>query len=566
MTKRTYSLRLLLTIILIILLLLFSGLIIYNNHVAFSMLLKRVYINTQDTVALYQQQIDDHLRQNDIYLYTVITNNADFITVQNTDFQSTSWHNALRRLEKNFQNAISTYDIDCVFCYLPDTDTYVHAYDNTVPASIRTPMKVLISSLLSDSPDSYTSWILLNHDNQYYLMRTVQTRGTYVGIWISLNRLLRVANQSMTESSFFFTSTNGQLLINGESSITLEIPDTSSPLYTISHVNGQKMLSVFQPMECGEYYLVRLIPYSEVSDSSHSLTNAIILVVIGILILWFLLLILLRSFVLKPVFALSLASQQLCHGNLNTYVPTGGQLTEFRQMSEAFNEMVSEIKNLKIDVYERRLYNQQLEVQYLKQQITPHFMINCLNTTYQLVEGSHTDLARKMLRSLSQHIRYTLSSGHTVLLGEEIRLTENYIHLSQIRYPHSLMLILECPEQYYRATAIPLLLLNFVENAIKYQINPGQILQIHITVTVNQEESPPRLHICIWDNGTGFSERSMGYLKLLKTDTFNDSSHIGIMNVYLRAKHIYKDVFFDFSNRPEAGAQIDIDLPYIPFV
>ena len=52
-----------------------------------------------------------------------------------------------------------------------------------------------------------------------------------------------------------------------------------------------------------------------------------------------------------------------------------GHLDEFQNMTAAFNDMVCEIKDLKIDVYERKLRAQNLEAQFLKQQITPHFLI-----------------------------------------------------------------------------------------------------------------------------------------------------------------------------------------------
>ena len=57
-------------------------------------------------------------------------------------------------------------------------------------------------------------------------------------------------------------------------------------------------------------------------------------------------------------------------------------------------------------------------------------MINCLNTIYQLTENNHADLARQMLQNLSVHLRYTLSSGQTVSLLEELNLVKNYVELS----------------------------------------------------------------------------------------------------------------------------------------
>lgn len=91
-------------------------------------------------------------------------------------------------------------------------------------------------------------------------------------------------------------------------------------------------------------------------------------------------------------------------------------------------------------------------------------MINFLNTIYQLTENDHSDLARQMIQDLSNHLRYTLSSGQSVSLAEELRLVQNYVDLSSIRYPDALKLIVSCEETLKNATVVPLLLLNFIEN------------------------------------------------------------------------------------------------------
>ena len=227
--------------------------------------------------------------------------------------------------------------------------------------------------------------------------------------------------------------------------------------------------------------------------------------------------------------------------------------------------MVEEIDDLKIENYEKQLSRQKLEALYLKQQITPHFMINCLNTIYQLTENNHADLARQMLQNLSVHLRYTLSSGQTVSLLEELKLVKNYVELSAIRYPGALRLLPSCEESLHNATVVPLMLLNFVENTVKYEVVMGKVLDIHIDVTAREKNQCTRLHICIWDTGRGFSENMLAVLQNLDTYVNSEQEHIGITNVVLRLRQIFPDAAFTFCNRSGAGAQITIDFPYVPF-
>ena len=192
-------------------------------------------------------------------------------------------------------------------------------------------------------------------------------------------------------------------------------------------------------------------------------------------------------------------------------------------------------------------------------------MINCLNTIYQLTENNHADLARQMLQNLSVHLRYTLSSGQTVSLLEELKLVKNYVELSSIRYPGALRLLPSCEESLHNATVVPLMLLNFVENTVKYEVVMGKILDIHIDVTAREKNQCTRLHICIWDTGRGFSENMLAVLQNLDTYVNSEQEHIGITNVVLRLRQIFPDAAFTFCNRSGAGAQITIDFPYVPF-
>ena len=177
-------------------------------------------------------------------------------------------------------------------------------------------------------------------------------------------------------------------------------------------------------------------------------------------------------------------------------------------------------------------------------------MINCLNTIYQLTENNHADLARQMLQNLSVHLRYTLSSGQTVSLLEELNLVKNYVELSSIRYPRR-----AAPAPFLRRIAAKcngcaLMLLNFVENTIKYEVVMGKVLDMHIDITAQEENQCTRLHICIWDTGRGFSEDILAVMQKLDTYVNSEQEHIGINNVVLRLRPDFSRRGFCFCNPP----------------
>lgn len=65
------------------------------------------------------------------------------------------------------------------------------------------------------------------------------------------------------------------------------------------------------------------------------------------------------------------------------------------------------------------------------------------------------------------------------------------MELSSIRYPGALRLLPSCEESLHNATVVPLMLLNFVENTVKYEVVMGKVLDIHIDVTAREKISAP---------------------------------------------------------------------------
>lgn len=557
-----HSLRFRIFLLLVLTIFLFSTLVAYNNFSAFSLMRKNVYRNTEDTLVLYQQHLDDTLDRTETWLYTLTINNPSLGTLKNTPSNTTAWFGALHQLQTDFQNAMNIYTASGFFCYLPSQECLItqDAQSNTLPFR-----QVILDSITEEDPELF-SWKIFQTGESYYLLRTLYMNQVYVGAWTSLDSLLNSLAGDNSNSRLVFSGEDGSLYRSHQTPLSITPPRQQriSP-YAEEQIDGEKVFAVSRKLESGNFYLTLLVPYSDITNANASLYAALTIVLFSFFFIWVLLFLMLNQWILRPVADLTAGISRLRAGNLETRVSESGQLDEFQNMTTTFNTMVSEIKDLKIDVYERKLREQNLEAQFLKQQITPHFLINCLNTTYQLTETDHPELARQMLRDLSQHLRYTLSSGQTVALSDELELVRNYIELSGIRYPRCLSLFLDCPDGLLHAAVVPLLILNFIENTIKYEIVMGQVLEIHIEIAHYQQEDQKRLKIRVWDSGKGFSQSILEELQNIDAYLETENYHIGISNVLLRSRHVFEDPSITFSNRPGAGAQIDIDLPFLPF-
>lgn len=111
----------------------------------------------------------------------------------------------------------------------------------------------------------------------------------------------------------------------------------------------------------------------------------------------------------------------------------------------------------------------QLELNFLRSQINPHFLFNALNNIYSMVYTGDKNAADSVL-TLSEMLRYVTygSKEKQIPLSGEINYLENYIEFQ--RYSHendiNVSFVKEIsPEEIFIA---PMLLQPFVENAFKY--------------------------------------------------------------------------------------------------
>ncbi|MEA5427258.1 sensor histidine kinase [Arcicella lustrica] len=110
----------------------------------------------------------------------------------------------------------------------------------------------------------------------------------------------------------------------------------------------------------------------------------------------------------------------------------------------------------------------QVEIDYLRSQINPHFLTNTLNNIYSL---SVTDDKRNSdaILSLSSLLDYVLyeSNQPTISLEKEISFLSNFIELEKMRNTKRLQVNFEI-EGDIHGNIPPMILITFVENAFKH--------------------------------------------------------------------------------------------------
>lgn len=132
------------------------------------------------------------------------------------------------------------------------------------------------------------------------------------------------------------------------------------------------------------------------------------------------------------------------------------------------------IHSLRRDVSMLNIQNEKMvqELQALKYQISPHFLMNTLNNIQSLIE-TNPKRAYGTIQQLSKMMRYLLYENNTqnVSLKKEVEFMQNFIDLMKIRYPSTVKVSADLIADDKGITIPPLLFISFVENAFKYGVS-----------------------------------------------------------------------------------------------
>lgn len=187
-------------------------------------------------------------------------------------------------------------------------------------------------------------------------------------------------------------------------------------------------------------------------------------------------------------------------------------------------------------------------LEYLEEQLRPHFLFNALGTITELAHEAPR-AASRMLRQLASLLRFALDErGTTVTLAEELAALEPYLDIQRVRFADWLVI-----EQDVGAAAldlrVPRLLLQpLVENALRHGlVNRTSIGHLRITAAVDDG----RLRLSVRDNGAG---QSAGRV--------NQGFGVGLANMRERLATLYgTDASLSLSTPAEGGTIAEVVLP-----
>lgn len=202
--------------------------------------------------------------------------------------------------------------------------------------------------------------------------------------------------------------------------------------------------------------------------------------------------------------------------------------------------MKSEQDKLKIEAE-----SVQYKMDFLKNQISPHFFMNTLNNIHALITLD-AEKAKEALISLSQMMSYMLyeSQVQNIPLKQEFTFVKSYVDLMKLRFPNEIDLRLDFPKKVPDVSIPPLLTISFIENAFKHGISYDKPSFIHILYKI--EESQLLLHV----ENTNHQQKTGG-----------KNYGIGLVNVRKRLDLIYGNRYKLITDDSKDRFIVDLKIP-----
>ncbi len=152
-------------------------------------------------------------------------------------------------------------------------------------------------------------------------------------------------------------------------------------------------------------------------------------------------------------------------------------ITKRKQKEKKIQRFIAEQQDLK-----NAHIKSQLEV--LKNQISPHYLFNCLSILYTLIE-SEPNKAQLFAKKISETYGYVLETRNKkwVHLSSEISFLNNYVFLQEIRFGDKFKLTLEEGIEQENAYIIPLAIQTLIENVFKHnKLSSSKKLDISLRI------------------------------------------------------------------------------------
>lgn len=232
---------------------------------------------------------------------------------------------------------------------------------------------------------------------------------------------------------------------------------------------------------------------------------------------------------------------------------------EITSLTESFEHMVVQIKELVEKVRQEEITLRKTELKALQAQINPHFLYNTLDAIAWLCEEERHKDAVEMVNSLAKLFRISISRGHELItIEKEMQHAKSYLKIQNFRYKNQFTYSFDVDEECLNYLCNKITLQPIIENAIYHGID-RMVDEGKINIGIHQKGD--KIIFTVEDNGVGMTEEQCE--EILHKDA-GDRVGIGIKNVNDRIKIYFGEEYgLTIQSELDEGTRVTISMPKI---
>lgn len=496
-------------------------------------------VHLRSSIEIYADSVNEKLHSVERFMYSTITHNESLEKLNHVQ-TFLDYQEDLKKVQTSFAEFEYQNETHMTFLLETDsTDYFINVSNLYIPYEDYLLLKSNLKSLRSDISDR--KWKNVTTKNSEYLVKSVHYEGKIIYAVISSEDILKPLRK---------------LNIGNNGKLSLKEPNNIPSENYLIHAQNEKTHLPF------DIYV--LVDYAEVFRNITLLEVFLSAVPIIITILSIIIILYIRQWMIKPITRLTERLSQLGDSIPPSEFFISEGILEIDKANDKLNKVIFDMQELKIREYHSQLELKKIELNYLKNQIRPHFYLNMLSMIHSMLQTKNYKEIEELTILTSNYLRHLFMANQDFSeLKDEVQHIKDYLEIQRIRYGNSIYFSLEYNDDLQNTLVPSLLLQTFIENTIKHGFSFQDLFTILLSIKKVKTENSDYIQICIEDNGPGFSEEILSKLNQKQSLITEDGHHIGITNTIERLNLLYpNDYTITFENNEEGGAKILLLIPY----
>ena len=496
-------------------------------------------VHLRSSIEIYADSVNEKLHSVERFMYSTITHNESLEKLNHVQ-TFLEYQENLKKVQTSFTEF--EYQNETHMTFLLETDStnhFINVSNLYIPYEDYLLLKSNLKSLRSDISDR--KWKNVTTKNSEYLVKSVHYEGKIIYAVISSEDILKPLRK---------------LNIGNNGKLSLKEPNNIPSENYLIHAQNEKTHLPF------DIYV--LVDYAEVFRNITLLEVFLSAVPIIITILSIIIILYIRQWMIKPITRLTERLSQLGDSIPPSEFFISEGILEIDKANDKLNKVIFDMQELKIREYHSQLELKKIELNYLKNQIRPHFYLNMLSMIHSMLQTKNYKEIEELTILTSNYLRHLFMANQDFSeLKDEVQHIKDYLEIQRIRYGNSIYFSLDYNDDLQNTLVPSLLLQTFIENTIKHGFSFQDLFTILLSIKKVKTENSDYIQICIEDNGPGFSEEILSKLNQKQSLITEDGHHIGITNTIERLNLLYpNDYTITFENNEEGGAKILLLIPY----